>query len=67
VKIELLKDSNGVVVKMGDISNPTALEIEFCYPRWAEKNELLFEQLNRLLSELFRTKRLDRKFPDYSR
>jgi hypothetical protein len=38
-EVDLLKGSNGVVVKMGDISHRTSLEIEFCYPDWAERNE----------------------------
>jgi len=48
-RIELIKDSNGVVVKTGDLSHPTSIEIEFCYPRWAERNENL---LNTLLGSL---------------
>jgi hypothetical protein len=43
-KIEFLKESLGVVVKTGDLSHPTGIEIEFLYPDWAEKNELLFQQ-----------------------
>lgn len=43
-RISLLKDSNGVIVLMGDSSHPDALEIQFIYPTWAERNELLFEQ-----------------------
>ena len=50
-KIDLLKDSLGVVAKIGDLSHPTCLELEFCYPKWAEKNELLFEQLTGLLKQ----------------
>jgi hypothetical protein len=38
-RIELIKESNGVVVKTGDLSHPTSIEIEFCYPRWAERAE----------------------------
>lgn len=50
-KIDLLKDSLGVVAKIGDVSHPSCLELEFCYPKWAEKNELLFEQLTGLLKQ----------------
>jgi len=42
-KIGVLKDSNGVVVKTGDVSHPTAIEVEFCYPDWAERLEKLME------------------------
>lgn len=51
-RIDLLKDSLGVVAKIGDVSHPTCLELEFCYPKWAEKNELLFNQLTSLLKDL---------------
>lgn len=44
--IDLFKLSNGVVVKSGDVSHPTSVEIHFCYPDWAEKNERLLNQLN---------------------
>lgn len=40
-RIEFLKDSNGVIVTTGDKSNPSAIEIQFCYPDWAEKLEIL--------------------------
>lgn len=50
-KVEFLKDSLGVVVKTGDVSHPTCLEIEFTYPDWAEKNERLLEQNKRALEQ----------------
>lgn len=50
-RIDILKDSLGVVAKIGDASHVTCLELEFCYPKWAEKNELLFNQLTSLLKE----------------
>jgi len=53
VCVELLKESNGVKVKMGDASDPTKLEIEFCYPKWAERNERILEQVNEVLKRLF--------------
>jgi len=43
-RIDYLKDALGVVVKTGDVTHPTSLEIEFTYPDWAEKNERLLEQ-----------------------
>lgn len=42
-KIDFLKDSLGVVAKTGDLSHPTCLELEYCYPDWMEKNERLLE------------------------
>jgi hypothetical protein len=52
VCVDLLKESNGVKFKMGDVTDPTKAEIEFCYPKWAEKNEILFDQLTGLLKQL---------------
>ena len=48
-RVDFLKDSLGVVVKMGDASHPTSLEIEFVYPDWAERNERLLDQNRRAL------------------
>lgn len=58
-RVELLKDSNGVIVTSGDKSNPTSLEIEFCYPDWAERNELLFTQFLDLMREATKARPLD--------
>jgi hypothetical protein len=44
-RTELLKECNGVVAKTGDLSHPSSLELEFCYPDWAERNELALKQL----------------------
>ena len=50
-RIDVLKDSLGVVAKIGDVSHPTCLELEFVYPDWAERNERLFEQGNKMLAQ----------------
>jgi hypothetical protein len=52
VCVDLLRESNGVKVKMGDASDPTKLEIDFCYPKWAERNETLFEQITEILAQV---------------
>lgn len=48
-KIDLLKESNGVVVKTGDVSHPSSVEIEFCYPDFNERNEVLIQQMSKAL------------------
>jgi len=53
VCVELLKESNGVKVKMGDLTDPTKLEIEFCYPKWAQRNEQILGQLAEVLKSLY--------------
>lgn len=50
-KIDLLKESLGVVAKTGDASHPTWLELEFVYPDWARRNELLLELNKRALEQ----------------
>ncbi len=45
VRIGMLKDSNGVIVVMGDTSHPTSIELQVVYPDWAERNELLFNKM----------------------
>ncbi len=51
-KVDLLKDSNGVVVKMGDLSHRTSLEIEFCYPDWAERQETLQKNMMDMMDQM---------------
>lgn len=48
-RVDFLKDSNGVVITLGDKSHPTALEIDFCYPDWGEKTEGVLARLLSLL------------------
>lgn len=43
-KIDYLKEALGIVVKTGDVTHPTSIEIGFHYPDWAERNEKLLEQ-----------------------
>jgi len=45
MEIKLFKLSNGVTIRLGDRSHPNAVEIEYCYPDWAEKNEMLLGEL----------------------
>lgn len=60
MEIKMFKLSNGVIIKMGDRSHPHAIEIEFCYPDWAEKNERLLGELTRMLmGEPRKPKKLD--------
>jgi len=45
MEIKMFKLSNGVIIKMGDRSHPHAIEIEYVYPNWAEKNEQLLGKI----------------------
>lgn len=49
--IDLFKLSNGVKIKLGDLSHPTAVEVEFCYPDWCERNEKLIGEFVGLLKQ----------------
>lgn len=51
-RTELLKESNGVVAKTGDLSHPSCVELEFNYPDWAERNELALKQLREFFRDL---------------
>ena len=55
-KINLLKDSNGIIVLMGDDTHPDALELHIIYPDWCERNELLLKQVNATLQDIFKPK-----------
>jgi hypothetical protein len=50
--IDLFAKSNGVIIKVGDVTHPDSLEIIATYPDWAERNERMFEQLNDTLKRL---------------
>jgi len=51
-KIDFLRISNGVVITLGDRSHPTAVEIDFCLPDWAERMEKTNEEMQSLLKHL---------------
>ncbi|MCJ7560669.1 hypothetical protein MUO79_08660, partial [Candidatus Bathyarchaeota archaeon] len=51
--IDLFQKSNGVIIKVGDVTHPDSLEVISVYPDWAERNERLFEQINDVLKRLF--------------
>ena len=40
--IDLFAKSNGVIIKIGDASHPSGIEVLSCYPNWAERNERMF-------------------------
>ncbi|MDH5782080.1 MAG: hypothetical protein OEZ35_00215 [Candidatus Bathyarchaeota archaeon] len=49
--IDLFKKSNGVVIKVGDRTHPTGVEVIASYMDWAERNERLAEQLIEVLKQ----------------
>lgn len=49
VTIDLFRKSNGIVVKVGDVSDPTSVELEVHYPDWQKRNEKLLGQILGLL------------------
>jgi hypothetical protein len=65
--IDLFQKSNGVIIKVGDVTHPDSLEVIACYPDWAERNERLFEQLNDTLKQILQPtpKELQRGGSDY--
>jgi len=52
MRIDKYAKSNGVIIKLGDRTHPHAVEVEFCYPDWAERNEELLS----LFKPLFTTR-----------
>jgi len=64
--IDLFAKSNGIIIKVGDASHPNGIEVIAYYPDWAERNERLFEQLNKTLKQLLEPAK-PKKFekPDY--
>ena len=55
--IDLFRKSNGVIIKVGDRTHPTGVEVIAEYMDWAERNERLGEQLLDALNRLARSNR----------
>jgi hypothetical protein len=47
--IDLFSQSNGVLVKVGDVSHSNAVEVVVSYPDWTERNESLLEEIRNML------------------
>jgi hypothetical protein len=47
--IDLFAKNNGVIIKIGDASHPSGIEVLSCYPNLAERNERMFEEIRVLL------------------
>jgi len=65
LKLDLLKESNGVVFKMGDLSHPDCLEFNFFYPDWGEHSEAVVARFHKLLGDVFNPKTQDPKKPSF--
>ena len=50
--IDLFRKSNGVIIKVGDRTHPTGVEVIAEYLDWAERNERLGDQLVNVLNRL---------------
>lgn len=50
-RIEFLKESNGVVLTLGDRSHPTSIEIDFHLPRWGERMEQAIESFVKVMEK----------------
>lgn len=50
--IDAFKLSNGIVIRIGDKSHRRGVEVEFCYPNFAEKAEVQIQKNSALLTEL---------------
>ena len=48
--IDLFRKSNGIVIKVGDRTHPTSVEVLSTYPDWAERNERVLEQIVEVLN-----------------
>lgn len=52
VRVGMLHDSNGVIAKIGDKTHPTCMELEVCYPDWAERTEHKLDNIDRLFDQI---------------
>lgn len=61
LKLDFLKESNGVIIKAGDRSHPHCYEINFFYPNWGEHSEGVVARFHNLLEKVFTPKPRDAK------
>ena len=59
--IDLFAKSNGVIIKVGDKSHPNGIEVVSCYPDWAERTEILLDEIKQLLPSNMRENDFSRK------
>ena len=52
ITINNFEQSNGVIVKVGDKSHPSSIEIDCRYPDWAERNERVLEKLIEMMEKM---------------
>lgn len=52
--IDLFKLSNGIIIKGGDLTHPTGVEVEFCLPDFVEKAETQLNRSSQILEEFMR-------------
>lgn len=53
--IDLFSKSNGIVIKVGDRTHPTSVEVIASYPDWGERNEKVMQQFTDVLNNLLGT------------
>jgi hypothetical protein len=49
LKLDLFKETNGIVIVSGDSSHRTSIEAQVNLPDWQEKNELMLQQCQRTI------------------
>ena len=59
--IDAFKLSNGVVIRIGDKSDRRGVEVEFCYPNFAEKAEAQIKKNSDIISKLLELLKRDPK------
>jgi len=52
--IDFFKLSNGIILKGGDLSHPTGIEVEFCLPDFQEKAEAQLARNTKIIEEFLR-------------
>lgn len=71
VRVQDFEQSNGVIIKTGDLSDPTSIEIEFHRPKWDEQTQeridALDETIQRFLNAFREPSRPERLKPSSDR
>lgn len=54
--IDFFEKSNGVIIKVGDRSHPTSVEVIASYPDWAERNERMMGDFLEVMTRLLESR-----------
>ena len=53
--IDFINKSNGIIIKVGDRTHPTSVEVIASYPNWGERNERMLGDFMKVMTDYIQT------------